>query len=342
MELLVVMAIMSTLVVLIVPSIQGGREAARRGLCADQVRQMALALQDHEHTQRSFPSGGLSPWPRLEDFIADGGAGAPYGPNKQGLSWAFQILPYVEAKHIYNLKTQLALDQAEVPLFACPSRSGVRRSPFSGAQLLDYVAAVPSRRLAERPATPNWLVYNAAWGVQGCARSEADFWSTTSGGNRYESDFNIIPSSVVLQPKGVIVRTGYCVRCTNKALPWLVRIRMESLEDGASNILVLGEKRLQPRYYSTGDWHDDRGWSDGWDNDTMRSSFCPPAPDSDVDGTSELVSALAYSFGGSHRGYFNGGFADASVRPVRFNVDVEVLNNLAHRYDGAEVGVEDF
>ena len=56
-ELLVVIAIMGLLVALLLPAIQAAREASRRSQCANNLRQIGVALQTYESAQRGLPSG---------------------------------------------------------------------------------------------------------------------------------------------------------------------------------------------------------------------------------------------------------------------------------------------
>ena len=69
-----------------------------------------------------FPTGGAVPWPVIEDYSTNG---VPWGPKKQGLGWAFQILPYMELEAVYGLCVQTRLEQCPIEL----SISALRAAP---------------------------------------------------------------------------------------------------------------------------------------------------------------------------------------------------------------------
>jgi prepilin-type N-terminal cleavage/methylation domain-containing protein/prepilin-type processing-associated H-X9-DG protein len=120
-ELLVVIAIIAILVAVLLPAIQTAREAARRVQCANHLRQVGLALVNHESATGAFPAGGTA---------------TPAGGS--GFSWWVRILPYLEDENVYdrldtkssnigfvgyegNLHNREVLQDYEFPYMFCPS-----------------------------------------------------------------------------------------------------------------------------------------------------------------------------------------------------------------------------
>lgn len=118
-ELLVVIAIIGILVALLLPAIQAAREAARRSECINNLKQIALALQNYENTYRLFPPGRMG---------CDGCCSPPNAPSTSGF---VMILPYLELQTLYDEFGEFApgvpgsLPQSVVATrpeaFVCPS-----------------------------------------------------------------------------------------------------------------------------------------------------------------------------------------------------------------------------
>lgn len=108
-ELLVVIAIIAVLMGLLLPAVQQAREAARRSQCANNLKQVALAIHNFEDANKTLPSSRMGP---------------------QHATWFVQILPYLDQKNLYEQWTlpdsyytqTLTARTSFVPPFTCPSR----------------------------------------------------------------------------------------------------------------------------------------------------------------------------------------------------------------------------
>lgn len=83
-ELLAVVAILTVLVGLVLPSVQRAREAARRTACGTNLRQTALAVGGYEAAHRRFPAG------------CDQVPVQPHLPAGTLHAWSSLVLPFLE------------------------------------------------------------------------------------------------------------------------------------------------------------------------------------------------------------------------------------------------------
>ncbi|HYO26021.1 MAG TPA: DUF1559 domain-containing protein, partial [Lacipirellulaceae bacterium] len=137
-ELLVVVAIIGALVGLLLPAVQGSREAARRTECLNRMRQIVLAMQNYESSRGALPAGS----------VAQADPANPATPHSfYRWSALAQALPYMEGgvqfaqldmtAPLYLASFQVSpqnLDAVAVvlPQFLCPSDRQQRVSPAFG------------------------------------------------------------------------------------------------------------------------------------------------------------------------------------------------------------------
>jgi prepilin-type N-terminal cleavage/methylation domain-containing protein len=161
-ELLVVISIISMLAALLMPAVQSAREAGRRTTCISNQKQVALALQQYEHTRGSLPPlrGPLKPasYPCVHfGWNSDGSVPAGFVANSVELTWVGFILPHMEQNTAWaqinsgndtaGRNIDRTLYELVLPIMQCKS-SGIspgdtRISYVANAGPLNLLGAVP-------------------------------------------------------------------------------------------------------------------------------------------------------------------------------------------------------
>lgn len=113
-ELLVVIAIVAILIGLLLPAVQKVRDAAARSSCQNNLKQLGLALHNHESATGYLPSSirptGVTPLPRI--------------------SWLVQTLPYIEQDNMlkkydttttWASATNLPTTSQKIKILQCPA-----------------------------------------------------------------------------------------------------------------------------------------------------------------------------------------------------------------------------
>jgi prepilin-type N-terminal cleavage/methylation domain-containing protein/prepilin-type processing-associated H-X9-DG protein len=306
-ELLVVIAIIAVLIGLLVPAVQKVREAANRMQCANHLKQQALACHIHHETFGQFPTAGRQDYTGGRD-PANQLASAPV----QRWNWRYQILPFIEQDNVFRLTTDSQVRLSPLRLYNCPSR---RPPTVIGAIILmDYAA-------------------NA--GTTWCPANEVSTWTGT-----------IVPSEV-----------------NNGGWRPVPPVKIATITDGTANTLLLGEKFVAADHYSTAaQWGDNETWAAGnrWVHtrhaihqprqDTRETAATKevPAPNARAAGINGRCGPWGlgavgsgggyYDYWGSaHPGGFNAAMADGSVRLIRYDIALPVLQALSDRADGRVV-----
>lgn len=343
-ELLVVIAIIAMLVTLLLPAVQAAREAARRSQCLNHLRQLGLAMHNHESAIGRFPANDNDIARGLRDFASHLVMMAPYmeeaslfdaidfdAEKQQGNQPGYQIVGGKQLKeHVLDVLT-------------CPSdtRNGLQnpsdakawRSLWDGkpVAVTNYAGSIGSQwmeswsgcnlativgdggdRYSEQNDGEDW--FNRTRGVP-CRRSDG---SSANGNVRSDN-----PCKNAIS--GVFARSSWAARLVD-------------IEDGTSKTIAMGE--IRP-YCSVFQWI--HGWtlSEGlWFATTPPINF--PTCLADGKGCNDRESSFntAMGFKSQHPGGANFALADGSGRFLPEGIDYTVYQRLGDRRDGEAISYE--
>lgn len=299
-ELLVVIGLIGLLMSLLMPAIQSARGAARRAACRNNLRQIGIAILNHESTHQRFPSNGWG-----LQWIGEPGRGTD---QKQPGGWIYNILPEVE---------QAALRDIGADMSGVPKRQALGElSKMPLALLRCPERGAPSIGLAN----PEVIPFNAEWmssvAKTDYAINEGDWISDTGRGpTSLEEGDN--PGYLW---KDVSLATGVSFQRS--------RIRPADVIDGLSQTYLVGEKYVDRKSYTSNtDPGYDQSMYSGVDLDLNRWTIETPLWDGD--GQAERC------FGSAHAGGCFFVYCDGSVRLVSYSVDSEVHRSAGNRRDSS-------
>lgn len=322
-ELLVVIAIIGVLVALLLPAVQAAREAARRSQCSNQLRQIALAWHMHHDAHQGLPSGGWG-----YHWVGDPDRG--FGESQPG-SWAYSILPFMEATPIYNMgkgatagaakKAALTkLLETPVATFYCPSRRSPRAYTNKDAAVAPFNA--------NRPTVVARSDYGGNLGPE--IRQKTGEPAPWCGGRFTQWCSGPDPAQADAGQGFVANRFDQHAR-NGGVIFQRSEVNFKEITDGTSQTYMVGEKYVSPDRYEDGiSLADDQGAWQGDDLDMNRNTEVPPVQD-------QPGVELLYSFGSAHPATWQMAMCDASIRGLSYDIDADVHWRLGHRSDGDPV-----
>ena len=309
-ELLVVIAIIAILIGLLLPAVQKVREAANRAKCANNLKQIGLALHSFHGANGCFPPGYIDAGdPPVTRAAATrkfdhggGGSGTLIYPQRPGWGWAAYLLPYIEQDNVYrqidfNLGVEAvshdAVRSTLVSVYTCPSdKDAGLFQPQDSRNLLLPLCATNS--------------YTACYGADGLLNTQPDL------GN------------------GVFSRNSH--------------VRFADIPDGTSTTIAIGERCA---YFAKSPWAG--VMTDGTIRTTPGAPVYvaiyedPPAMVMARIGRRQLLDPFCepYDFFSPHPQIVQFVFADGSVHPLSSGVPTATLQALAMR-SGGEVVNQDY
>lgn len=213
-ELLVTIAIIATLAGILVPAVNYAREAARRGQCINNQRNIGLSVINYATQNNGLP-GQLN---QLGTYTGGTGTdGSAITANTaRVLSWVGSILPLLEENKRYEFLTKDAPNQAELAQAA----TSIAVTLCPSARKTDHGIGVPA------------LSYVANSGPAVKQIKAGDTTSTSINGN-------VSPLLTLFKDR----RTN--VAGVNK------KVKLDEISDGASNTVLISENMQAWTWFST-------------------------------------------------------------------------------------------
>ena len=220
-ELLVVIAIVGLLVALVLPAIQNTREAARRMQCANNLKQLGLALHNYHSAYGAFPQN-----------MPGGGKESGAGCTTGFYSWQAAILPQLEQGGVYE-SIDFDVEMAD---------SGSCNDVFGPTISSDHPNAAAAHTTVQTFLCPSDTAgpYGNAI-VMGTSDPAGDSYAANAGWSSYSTGIQGERSAPDAVHNGLIGLWTPAVE-----VPWHYRraIRMADVTDGLSNTAAVSERLI--------------------------------------------------------------------------------------------------
>ncbi|MCA9211467.1 MAG: DUF1559 domain-containing protein [Planctomycetales bacterium] len=251
-ELLVVIAIIAILVLLLLPAVNAAREAARRNGCINQVRQLAIAVVNHESATQSFPLvntapplGNEQPYTETLGRYAPGEYKDPSyerrGYRNDGYSWIVQALPYMEETTLYEDLSRVT-QQFKLTAFN-PALNISLVDQGSGADDAEVVVKHPAEQNIDFLHCPSFA------GEHFAQYSYGGFFEGGSGGEHPVAGTNYVAVSACITrtSRGTVQDWDgqFGGSIISKRKPNSSGLKIRDLIDGTSKTIIIAESKRE-------------------------------------------------------------------------------------------------
>jgi prepilin-type N-terminal cleavage/methylation domain-containing protein/prepilin-type processing-associated H-X9-DG protein len=300
-ELLVVIAIIAVLIGLLLPAVQKVRETAARLRCANNLKQLGLAMHNYHDASGTFPPPYVNEGPYLNTRYA-----FTHG-------WAAFLLPYLEQQPLY------ALYRWDVPQYA------PENGPVVATQL--KVFQCPSA-----PEQDRYMTFGP-FGFFGTKGACGDY-TLTLGVDSALARLGWVDA--VGNYRGALTNTPTPALTFS---PTTCGTRLTDVTDGTSTTILLAEDAGRPRLWQAGKAGPDQVLEGGpWDHYKGPIILQGSTPDGTVQpGPCALNCTNAGEVYAFHSGGANAVFADGHVRFLKVGMDLRVMARLITRAGGEVV-----
>jgi prepilin-type N-terminal cleavage/methylation domain-containing protein/prepilin-type processing-associated H-X9-DG protein len=299
-ELIVVIVIIAVLIGLLIPAVQKVRAAADRMACANNLKQIGLALHHYHETNVTFPSGHVE----LQ--------------NTQGFyhyysGWTIAILPYLEQENLFRQyldnpvpnqdpRNQIFC-QTFVAVYTCPSDNRAH-------QVFAPETVAPDG--GPQPPTP--ILYMAG-----------SYKAMTGVGDGMVGDYAGGHAEVQAARK---LYPGLQGAFHGDGASGMRPERIANITDGLSNTIFVGERHTRT-HFTRGPF-----WADTFNLYTLGAAY--PAvsnvylqPDYDLCANQANADYCKFGWGSFHPGGINWLFGDGSVRNLTTDIDMTIFVALS-------------
>ena len=212
-ELLVVITIIGILISLLLPAVQSARESARRTQCANNIKQLGLALNAYHTAYGKFPPSSV--WRNSSGGALDVTQVGNYAYVSE--NWVILILPQLDQinlRQAFNLAKSITDTTVPANQTAVATNLSVMLCPSDTYNRTPFIGSTSPSNLASKLGSFPWVRGNYG------ANASMGYMNNGDG-----------------------VGTGFANRYKRGVMGANDSLRIDDIKDGASNTILVGELR---------------------------------------------------------------------------------------------------